>query len=78
MAFPTYARKEPYTAAGIRRLKCVRCSSQARYQWEVCADGNNWRPLCASCDIELNSLVLRWMGDPQAEKKIRAYRRRAA
>lgn len=67
-------RKQPYTAAGIRRLACVRCGGQARFQWNVCADGNLFRPICTPCDIALNELVLKWMKDPHWKAKIAAYR----
>lgn len=65
-------RKKPYTAIGIRRLKCFRCRKPAEHQWQICADGNQYRPL--SCDVALNALVLRWMRDPKAKAKIAAYR----
>lgn len=61
-------RKEPYTEAGIRRLKCIRCGAQAGFQWQICADGNNHRPLCAACDVALNRMVLRWMRHPEAKR----------
>lgn len=67
-------RKQPYTDIGIRRLACVRCGKPARFQWQICSDGNLYRPLCAGCDIALNELVLRWIGDPDADAKISAYR----
>jgi hypothetical protein len=51
----------------------VRCGEPARFQWNCCADGNLWRPLCLSCDVELNAMVLRWMGDPDADAKAIAY-----
>lgn len=57
-------RKNPYTVSGIARLRCIRCGDQAVHQWQICADGNNWRPLCRLCDAELNRLVLDWMGHP--------------
>lgn len=68
-------RKEPYTGIGIRRMKCARCGDQAMFQWQICSDGNTFRPICLPCDIELNELVLNWMGDPDAKSKIEAYRR---
>lgn len=70
-------RKKPYTVIGIARLKCFRCKAQAVHQWQVCADGNQYRPLCLACDIALNALVLRWMRDPQAKQKLAAYKERA-
>ncbi len=53
-------RKEPYSEAGIRRLKCVRCGKKSVHQWRVCADGL-WRPICRRCDILLNHLTLQFM-----------------
>lgn len=67
-------RKRPYTQIGIRRVKCFRCSRPAEYQWQVCADGRQYRPLCPRCDVALNALVLRWMRDPEAAEKIARYR----
>lgn len=67
-------RRKPYTEIGIRRLKCFRCGARAKTQWQVCADGNVFRPLCAACDIGLNKLVLRWMNDPDWRTKIAAYK----
>lgn len=71
--WPTSSRREPYTAIGIRRLRCVRCGGQAVHQWQVCADGNNRRPLCLDCDIALNKLVLEWARDPRAHEKVARY-----
>lgn len=68
-------RRKPYTAIGIRRLKCYRCKVRpAVHQWQICADGNVWRPICVECDVALNRLVLIWIGDPDAQAKISAYR----
>ncbi|MGA0608833.1 hypothetical protein [Caldimonas sp. KR1-144] len=64
---------EPYTEDAIRRLKCVRCGARAKFQWQCCADGNTWRPICPACDVELNALVLLWMRDPEAEAKVSDY-----
>lgn len=66
-------RRRPYTAIGIRRKKCFRCGAPAAAQWQVCADNNVFRPLCASCDVELNRLVLVWMNHPEAEALIQRY-----
>jgi NAD-dependent SIR2 family protein deacetylase len=67
------ARKTPYTEIGIRRLKCIRCGKPAKYQWNACSDDNIWRPLCTECDIEINKLVLQFMGFPDWEEKIIKY-----
>lgn len=74
MSHVRHGRREPYTEIGVRRLPCVRCGQPARFQWNVCADGNLFRPICTACDIALNELVLTWMGDPEAAEKIVAYR----
>lgn len=69
-----HGRRQPYTAAGIRRLPCFRCGNPARHQWQVCADGGLFRPICLQCDITLNEITLHWMGDPDAAAKVQAYR----
>lgn len=67
-------RRRPYTTIGIRRLACTRCGGRPSYStWQVCADDSLHRPLCWDCDLLLNALVLRWMGDPDAERKVDDY-----
>lgn len=68
-----HGRSQPYTEIGIRRLPCFRCGGRAEYQWQVCADGRLYRVLCARCDVELNRIVLEWMGDPDAKTKVDKY-----
>lgn len=67
-------RKKPYTKIGIKRFKCFRCDNKAEYQWQICSDSNIYRPLCRGCDIALNEMVLKWMGFPDWQVKINAYR----
>lgn len=69
-------RLKPYTQIGIRRLKCFRCGAKAEYQWQICSDGNQYRPLCAECDIELNELVLRWIGFKETDHMMERYKER--
>jgi len=69
-----HGRKKPYTKIGVTRLPCARCGNPAKHQWQVCADNNMYRPICASCDIKLNKMVLLWMKDPNALKKVREYK----
>lgn len=69
-----HGRSQPYTSTGIKRIPCFRCGSPASFQWQVCADKRLFRPLCAKCDIGLNSLVLKWMNDPNAAQKLHTYR----
>jgi hypothetical protein len=54
-------RREPYTERGILRVRCVRCGAQAERQWQCCANGNRWVPICWGCDVELNAYVLQFM-----------------
>ena len=70
-------RHKPYSARGIRRVPCFRCGAPSEHQWHICADGNRPRGLCAACDIALNDLVLKFMGDPERRKKMTAYTKRA-
>lgn len=69
-------RRKPYTAIGIRRKKCVRCGRRARFQWQICADNNIYRPLCAKCDVELNEMVMRWVWGDTREEDLQRYRER--
>jgi hypothetical protein len=66
-------RKIEYTEKGIRRLKCIRCGRGAQCQWSICADGNNYRPICLDCDIALNRVVLKFMRHPHANQKADEY-----
>ena len=66
-------RKMPYTAIGIKRLKCFRCGQKAHAQWQICADNNVYRPLCKKCDVKLNAMVLDFMGYPDRETVMRCY-----
>lgn len=69
-------RKTPYTEIGIRRLKCSRegCANKATSQWQICADGRLYRPICSECDAEINRMVLAFMGDPDIETKMSRYK----
>lgn len=66
-------RRKPYTERGVRRLKCFRCGNKAQRQWQICADGSQYRPVCLVCDIDLNRTVLKFMRDPEADAKMAAY-----
>lgn len=66
-------RKEPYTSKGIARLKCIRCDKPASFQWQICSDGNNYRPICGPCDIELNEVVLKFFKHPETDELISRY-----
>lgn len=66
-------RKKPYTEEGMKRLKCFRCGEKAIHQWQICSDGNVYRPVCLKCDIGINKLVLRYMGFKDWREKIKKY-----
>ena len=66
-------RKTEYSESGIKRLKCLRCGDKAQYQWSICADGNNYRPICLECDIALNRTVLKFMKHPHANQMADEY-----
>jgi len=66
-------RTKPYTAIGIKRKKCIRCGKQAATQWQICSDGNQYRPICIECDIALNKTVLEFCKIPNADKLIEDY-----
>lgn len=68
-------RSRPYTRIGVQRLPCLRCGQPAKCQWCVCADGC-YRPVCAECDIRLNSLVLAFLRVPDRAKTIADYQER--
>ena len=69
-------RKTPYTELGIKRLKCCRCGGKAKYQWQICSDGNQYRPLCDKCDILLNKMVLKFMNFVDWKEKYITYVRK--
>ena len=69
-------RKTPYTEDEIIKQPCYRCGQPATQQWQICADNNVFRPICVECDIELNELVLDFVKDKDAAKKIKKYARR--
>lgn len=70
-------RRTPYTADGIKRVPCARCGKRpSSQQFQVCADGNQYRALCVICDVDLNRMVLRWLGLANAEELIEQYENR--
>ena len=66
-------RSKPYTATGIKRQSCAKCGEPAEHQWNICADGGLFRPLCKTCDVKLNAMVLAWVGHPDAVELLRIY-----
>ncbi len=67
-------RRKPYTQIGIGRLACARCAKRpAVHQWNCCALGNLWIPLCLKCDIDLNRLTMEWLGVPNQVSLLDTY-----
>ena len=71
----SFGRKKPYTAIGIERIPCFRCGAPSFHQWQICSDNRLFRALCSKCDVEMNRMVLRWMGFRNWRSKIAAYRK---
>lgn len=69
-----HKRSKPYTEIGIKRVKCFRCPNRAAQQWQICADGNVYRPICSQCDVVLNYLVMDFMEMPDRDEKIQLYK----
>lgn len=63
-------RRTPYTEVGICRVKCavVGCDNRAAHQWQICADGNRWRPICKAHDVAINEAVMRLVFGREASK----------
>lgn len=55
-------------------MKCYRCNKKGNQTWNICADGNKDRSVCRKCDIELNELVLRFMGFRNWKSKMKKYK----
>jgi len=68
-------RRRSYSDAELAKQSCIRCDAPSTEQWRCCADGS-WRTFCTPCDVGLNEVILRWMGLPDAEAQIAAYRAR--
>lgn len=68
-------RLRPYTNREIVKIGCVRCGAPSSAQWQVCADGNQFRGLCSECDIELNRLILKFFEIPNAAQLLAKYRK---
>jgi hypothetical protein len=66
-------RTKPYTERGIRQVPCAKCGKPSRHQWQICADHNQYRGLCAECDIEMNAMVMRWIWGLSRETDIMIY-----
>jgi hypothetical protein len=71
-----FGRKEPYTVSEIKRKTCF-CGKRAIFQWQCCANGNRWVPLCREHDIQLNEIAMAIMQIPGRRELLTKYRRQA-
>ena len=53
--------------------KCYRCLKGGNQTWNIWSDGNKDRWIGNKCDIELNELVLRFMGFRNWRAKMKKY-----
>lgn len=63
-------RTNPYTETGIKQVPCFKCGKSSDQQWQICSLDNEYKGLCQKCDIELNEIVLLFMGIPKHEVNI--------
>lgn len=70
---PYHGRRTPYTEVGVARLPCTRCGRPASRQWQACANGGRYVPVCALCDYLVNAVVLRLLRLPGADDLLRRY-----
>lgn len=68
-------RREPYTERGIGRVTCCRdgCENKAVYQWQCCAMGNKWMPLCEDCDLGLSEVAMGFINHPERLDRMTKY-----
>ena len=73
-----YCSTTPYTEEEISKVPCSRCGGISQQQWNICSDpdGNVYRAICTECDIELNRLVLEFMGFENVDALIQGYERK--
>jgi hypothetical protein len=66
-------RLKPYSAIGIARVPCCRCGAPANQQWQACANGRRYLPVCIECDIAINRMALEFMGFDRVDERIAMY-----
>jgi hypothetical protein len=73
----TWGRRKPYTAEGIKRVPCIRCGKPSLHQFQICALGRVWTPLCLGCDVTLNLIVCIFMLGAKGRKPGLDYAKKA-
>jgi hypothetical protein len=66
-------RRRPYTAAGIKRVPCVKCGRPSHHQWNACSVPGQWFAVCVECDIGLNRVALEYLNFPNRADILRDY-----
>ena len=68
---------ELYTIEEIKKVPCFRCGGMGNQHWNICADDENVnRVICVECDIELNKMVLIFMGFDNVDNLIENYKKK--
>ena len=55
-------------------MPCARCGKPSEQQWQICADGNQYWPICSQGDVVLNYLVMDFMEMADKDTKIQRYK----
>jgi hypothetical protein len=68
----TRRRRTPYTAIGIRRVRCAYrgCRRTGYAQWAIAGE---YSVACWIHDVELHTVLLEVLGDREKARKIAAY-----
>ena len=70
-------RRTQYTQDTIQRAKCFKCKTRpAKEQFNICALGGRFVPICPECDVELNALVLNWLDVPEKDERMKIYQKK--
>jgi hypothetical protein len=72
---PYAGRLRPYGPRAITKQPCTRCGAPSAFQWQACANGRRFTPLCPRCDLALNETAVRFMRLANAESLLAEYRR---
>lgn len=64
---------EPISLDQLWEVPCIRCGQPSQCQWNVCANKGLSLSLCLDCDIELNRVVLKFLGFQNPESYLEWY-----
>lgn len=66
-----FTRKANYTYIGLHRQRCAICGRPAEEQWHICSLGGGTIPVCAECDVKINSSIVNLV-DPEHHGELMA------